>query len=137
VIRNVEQYTAREFRGVLPPEFSGFLLDDKLVCFKGDDRNWNAAVETEGEWIDSRASTLAAVLVWLPEAAQIAAIERIVAACEYRFHMLKTFPREVVKRWLGAARSSQRISLVDDPGDTQFDLLPTPDELAAFRAWAD
>ena len=136
LIRNVEQCTSRESRGVLPPELAGFLLDDQLVCFKGDDRNWNAAIGTDGEWIDRRASTLAAMLQWLPEPEQIAAIERVVATCEYRLHMLRSFPRDVVRRWLGAARSAQRIPLVDDPDKMQFDLLPTPEELTALRAWA-
>ncbi|MBA2540650.1 MAG: hypothetical protein H0V17_13515 [Deltaproteobacteria bacterium] len=132
LIRTVEQARAR----VVPPEFSGFLLDDELVCFKGDDHNWNAATDTTGEWIDCRAGTLATMLVWLPEAEQIAAIERIVAACADRFHLLKRYPRDVVRRWLAAARSSQRIPLVDASGHTQLDLLPTPEELTALRAWA-
>jgi len=108
------------------PSYAAVLTDTHLVCVRDGAPAWTAASGDDGPWPDESATTLASALMWLPDAACRAAVDRVVAAGGAR-----SLSRADVEagRWYG-----RRFLHVGPEADAVV-LRPTKDERRELEAW--
>lgn len=109
------------------PGFAAILADEQLICIRDGAPTWSAACRAEGPWPDDSATTLGCALMWLPDAACRAAVDRVVAA-----GCTRSFTRAEVRARRRYARG--RVQHLGPELDAVA-LRPTKAERIELEAW--